>query len=138
MSQKKNKARERVNQKKEKKSWINPKYKSLVYTAIILIVIAFFFIMNNSNGDQTPGPYPPGYNSQTISKRPIAPNFSLLSANGKIVKLSDFKGKVVLLDFWATWCPPCRESVPDLISLKKEYKNKGFDRYCPGDVYLRP
>lgn len=52
-----------------------------------------------------------------------APDFSLKSVDGKIVKLSDFKGKVIILDFWATWCPPCRKGIPDLISIQNEYKN---------------
>lgn len=51
-----------------------------------------------------------------------APNFSLKSVDGKTVKLSDYKGKIVILDFWATWCPPCRRGVPDLISIQKEFK----------------
>lgn len=51
-----------------------------------------------------------------------APNFSLKSVDGKTIKLSDYKGKIVILDFWATWCPPCRRGVPDLISIQKEFK----------------
>ena len=53
-----------------------------------------------------------------------APEFSLIDTRGKKISLSDFRGKVVIIDFWATWCPPCRRGIPDLISLKKEYKNK--------------
>lgn len=52
-----------------------------------------------------------------------APDFSLKSIDGKIVKLSDYKGKIIILDFWATWCPPCRKGIPDLISIQNEYKN---------------
>jgi cytochrome c biogenesis protein CcmG/thiol:disulfide interchange protein DsbE len=55
-----------------------------------------------------------------------APDFSLPDINGKTVKLSDFAGKVVILDFFATWCPPCREEIPDFIKLQSEYKDKGF------------
>ena len=51
-----------------------------------------------------------------------APEFSLKSVDGKTVKLSDYKNKVVLIDFWATWCPPCRKGIPDLIELQKEFK----------------
>lgn len=53
-------------------------------------------------------------------------DFSLQDMTGKTVKLSDYTGKVVLLEFWATWCPPCRESVPGLEKLHKAYKDKGL------------
>jgi thiol-disulfide isomerase/thioredoxin len=52
-----------------------------------------------------------------------APEFRLLTLEGKEVKLSDFQGKIVLLDFWATWCPPCRKAIPDLVSIQREFKN---------------
>lgn len=51
-----------------------------------------------------------------------APNFTLKSVDGKTVKLSDYQGKVVIIDFWATWCPPCRKGVPDLVSIQNEFK----------------
>jgi cytochrome c biogenesis protein CcmG/thiol:disulfide interchange protein DsbE len=56
-----------------------------------------------------------------------APDFKLKALDGKEVKLSDFKGKVRIVDFWATWCPPCREEIPDFISLQKEFKGKGLE-----------
>lgn len=54
----------------------------------------------------------------------IAPGFTLPDLNGKPVSLADFKGKVVVLDFWATWCPPCRREIPDFIKLQTEYGSK--------------
>jgi cytochrome c biogenesis protein CcmG/thiol:disulfide interchange protein DsbE len=55
-----------------------------------------------------------------------APDFSLPGPDGKMVRLSDFKGKVVLLDFWATWCGPCKIEIPWFIELQRQYKDKGF------------
>ncbi len=51
-----------------------------------------------------------------------APDFALKSFEGKTIKLSDYKGKVIILDFWATWCPPCRKGIPDLISIQNDFK----------------
>ena len=55
-----------------------------------------------------------------------ATDFKLQDLNGKTVKLSDFKGKAVLVDFWATWCPPCREAIPGIEKLHKKYSGKGL------------
>jgi cytochrome c biogenesis protein CcmG/thiol:disulfide interchange protein DsbE len=84
----------------------NPKHRSYLYTGLFIAAVLFFFIINNINGEPEEGPYPPNYNTVSSSE---------------LVNLSDFKGKVVILDFWATWCPPCRKGIPDLIELKQEY-----------------
>ena len=55
-----------------------------------------------------------------------APDFTLKSIDGENITLSDFKGKVVLLDFWATWCGPCLQSIPELVRLQKKYMDKGL------------
>jgi cytochrome c biogenesis protein CcmG/thiol:disulfide interchange protein DsbE len=55
-----------------------------------------------------------------------APALALKDLRGRNVRLSDYKGKVVLLNFWATWCPPCRAEMPDLIRMQREYRSKGL------------
>ena len=60
------------------------------------------------------------------SKRKKAPNFELTAADGSTVRLSDYAGKVVLLDFWATWCVPCKASVPWFNEFQSKYGADGF------------
>ena len=65
--------------------------------------------------------------SVSVSGQEIrAPQFVLRDVNGRTVRLSDYKGKVVLINFWATWCPPCRAEMPDLVRLQREHAKQGL------------
>lgn len=59
-------------------------------------------------------------------ERPPAPDFRLLDMQGVRRKLSDFRGKVVLLNFWATWCAPCRSEIPALNRVHRDYQSRGL------------
>ena len=68
-------------------------------------------------------------NNQTNNEQKdelVVPDFSLTDLNGNTVKLSDYKGKVVILNFWASWCPDCRKASPTLVELHERFKDKNL------------
>ena len=73
--------------------------------------------------------------AQSVQK---APNLVLKDTRGREFRLSDYRGKVVLLNFWATWCPPCRAEMPDLVRWQRQYRNRGLQvigvTYPPNDI----
>ncbi|HDL65102.1 MAG TPA: TlpA family protein disulfide reductase [Proteobacteria bacterium] len=87
-----------------------------ITTASVIIFTAIFSTAcNNGSAD-----------SAAARGLKIAPDFNLKKLEGGTIKLSDYRGKVIILDFWATWCPPCRKEIPDFVELQKEYGDKGL------------
>ena len=90
----------------------------------IIIVLAVAFLLERQ---KSPSLRPPEMEVNTLDIRsPESRTFALPDLSGKTVHLSDFKGRVVLLNFFATWCPPCREEMPSLEEAFQAKKDKGF------------
>jgi peroxiredoxin len=86
---------------------------------VILVVIAGFAVRSNQRSAE---PVPGG-----TEVGQLAPDFTLPLVGGGEVKLSDLRGKVVLVNFWATWCPPCKAEMPSMERLYAQIKNRGFE-----------
>ncbi len=59
--------------------------------------------------------------------RPVAPDFTLARLDGGTLTLSDLRGKVVFVNIWATWCPPCRQEMPSMVRLYERYRDRGLE-----------
>ncbi len=112
----------------------------LIYGGIVVLIIAIALVIFSGSSTQKKTAtaaqsvqtqqQQPVQNSSVAStpeqQYPEAPDFELPDLNGKNIKLSDFKGKVVFLNFWATWCPPCKREIPGFINLVNKYGKDGF------------
>jgi thiol-disulfide isomerase/thioredoxin len=96
------------------------KREPLIIIVVVLVVSLMLFFGIRKSRRQSAQPQGPA------SVMTMAPDFTLQSLEGKPVRLSDYRGKAVLLNFWATWCEPCKIEMPWIIDLQKKYASQGF------------
>lgn len=107
----------------------------MVVLAGLAIFLAAQFFLPDESSTQSPTPAPSGSNgAETSAPNPaaaktesqVAPPFTLTDLEGKTVSLADYRGKNVYLNFWASWCPPCRAEMPDMERIYQELKDQDF------------
>ena len=94
----------------------------MIKTQTILLLFMFLILSLASCKKDTSSETPGG-----VEVGNIAPDFTLAGVDNNFHSLSDYRGKLVLIQFWASWCSFCREENPELVSLLDEYKQKGFE-----------
>ena len=93
--------------------------KILIAIAALAVALGLFFLNRHRALSAAAG-------ATSIARHPFAPEFSLPGLTGQTIDLSAYRGKIVLLDFWATWCEPCREEIPHFVELQNKYRDQGL------------
>jgi len=88
---------------------------TLAVAGVIILIAIFSVACDKGSTGSTPA-----------AELKNAPDFKLEKVGGGTAKLSQYRGKIIILDFWATWCPPCLKEIPDFVELQKEYGDKGL------------
>jgi len=96
---------------------------SLFSVTLIFISLHFFVLLSRAKGHRH---FWGDLGIVRIDGKFTAPSFTLKDLNGEEVKLEDHRGKIVFLNFWATWCPPCRDEMPSMEKLYTEFKDRDF------------
>jgi peroxiredoxin len=112
----------------------HPQFDAKLFSSLILTTFVLFFAACSGGKSQTKPSKPDTTTAAAASskadtasrKLPDAPDFTLQKMDGQSFTLSDHKGQVVILNIWATWCPPCRKEIPDFIKIQKKLKDKGI------------
>ena len=94
----------------------------ILSTLVVIGAVAYYQMTQAKS--MSPGEL--GTVSTSVDAPKQAPDFTLQDINGVQHKLSDYRGKVVMLNFWATWCPPCRKEIPEFAELQQEYGPAGI------------
>jgi len=94
----------------------------LLFTGCLFLLIAMGPTPPTGGSRDTASP---GDTEKSVNNK--APDFSLKDAHGRSLSLSSLRGKVVLINFWATWCPPCKAEMPSMNRLYNEIRNRGFE-----------
>ncbi len=98
-----------------------------IFTLMIFCLIAVSSCDNSTAQQKNQQSKKTGNNKPLNANSMMAPDFSLADLDGNTITLQQMKGKVVLLNFWGTWCGPCRKEIPDFINLSKKYKKDGLE-----------
>jgi peroxiredoxin len=94
--------------------------RHILYFILLALGLAWIFVSTDKSGASTSGKIP------APQQGFLAPDFELKTPTGETIELSDLRGKAVLVNLWATWCPPCREEMQTIEKVYQEYKEQGF------------
>ncbi len=94
--------------------------RRILYLVVLIVGLAWIFVSADRSGTSTSGKIP------APQQGFLAPDFELKTLDGESVKLADLRGQAVLVNLWATWCPPCRAEMQSIEKMYQEYKDQGF------------
>ena len=114
------------NLKSTEKLWTTGRIIATVVVVALIATIGYTVFSGGGPEEKVSKVVLPGDSATTAAVR-VPSDFDVPTIDGRTIKLSDYRGKVVVLDFWATWCPPCRKEIPQLVRIANQNRDKGVE-----------
>ena len=107
--------------------WTTGRIIATVVVAGLIATVGYTLLSGHRDENTNLGLALPGSSVSDPHSTRIPPDFDVRTVDGRTIKLSAYRGKVVVMDFWATWCPPCRQETPQLARIARENRDRGVE-----------
>jgi cytochrome c biogenesis protein CcmG/thiol:disulfide interchange protein DsbE len=111
----------------EKTFWTSGRIVATCAVVVLIATLGYTLLRGHPEEKTEAKVVLPGTQVSAGISKAMPPDFDVRTVDGRSIKLSDFRGKVLVMDFWATWCPPCRQETPQLARLARENRDRGLE-----------
>lgn len=109
------------------KFWTTGRLIATLVVVALICAIGYVIFSGGSRSSTESRIVLPGRDLPEADRKKAPPDFEIPTLDGRKIRLSEYRGKVLIIDFWATWCPPCRKMIPQLVRIATQHRDRGLE-----------